>query len=141
VAAQLRLAIAPEAVPLLVQDDIGATGAAMEARIYAENPDKRFLPSPGQISGLDMPELPGVRYDAGYVAGNEVTVHYDPLVMKVIASGNSRDEARARLVAALRAMRIDGLTTNVAFLISLLERVDVVTCDFDTGTIERPVAA
>lgn len=141
VAAQLRLAMAPETPLMLTQDDIRSTGAAMEARVYAENPDKRFLPSPGRIEGLHLPEMPGVRYEAGYVAGNEVTVHYDPLMLKIIAKGSDREEARTRLIAALGAMTIAGLTTNVNFLVSLLERADVVACDFDTGTIERPAAA
>ena len=138
VAAQLRLAMAPDAAPLLVQADIRAAGAAMEARVYAENPDKRFLPSPGSIRGLHLSELAGIRYDAGYVAGNEVTVHYDPLVLKVIAQGRDREEARSRLIAALAEMELDGITTNRAFLVTLLERQDVAACDFDTGTIERP---
>lgn len=137
VAAQLQLALSPDAPPILDQRDIGCSGASIEARIYAENPEKNFMPSPGTLDRLSLPDMPGVRYDAGYRSGNEVSVHYDPMILKVIAHGGTRDEARHRLIAALTSMETGGLVTNRAYLTDLLKRDDVVRAEYDTGTIER----
>jgi len=114
VQAQLRVA-AGEPLPWR-QADIVARGAAIECRIYAENADRGFLPSPGRITALHLPEGPDVRVDCGVAAGVEVSVHYDPLLAKLITGGASREQAIERMAAALAAFRIEGVTTVIPFL-------------------------
>ena len=82
--------------------------------------------------------MPRVRYDTGYINGNEVTIHYDPMIMKVIAQGETREDARKNLIAALRSMKIAGLTTNIPFLIGLLENDSFKNASFDINTIDLP---
>jgi acetyl-CoA carboxylase biotin carboxylase subunit len=114
VAAQLRVA-AGEPLPW-PPEQIRVRGAAVECRIYAEDPARNFLPSPGPITAVQWPEGPGIRIEAGVAAGGEVPVHYDPLVAKIIASGRTRDEAVARMARALEACRIEGVKTTLPFL-------------------------
>jgi acetyl-CoA carboxylase biotin carboxylase subunit len=114
VVAQLRVA-AGEPLPWR-PEEIRVHGAAIECRIYAEDPARNFLPSPGTISALEWPEGPGIRIEAGVAAGGEVPVHYDPLIAKIIASGRTRDEAIARMTRALAACRIEGVKTTLPFL-------------------------
>jgi acetyl-CoA carboxylase biotin carboxylase subunit len=117
--AQLRIA-AGERLGL-TQDDLVPRGHAIECRIYAEDPAQHFLPSPGRIALLREPQGPGLRLDSGVAAGGEVTVHYDPMLAKLSAWGATRDEARRRLIAALRDYAVLGVTTNIAFLVDVLE--------------------
>jgi acetyl-CoA carboxylase biotin carboxylase subunit len=114
VVAQLRVA-AGEALPWR-QDDIVQRGAAIECRVYAEDPAKGFLPSPGTVSGLTLPAGVGVRIESGVVEGTAVTVHYDPLLMKIVTSGATRAEAVARMAVALDACVIEGVRTTLPFL-------------------------
>jgi acetyl-CoA carboxylase biotin carboxylase subunit len=114
VVAQLRVA-AGEALPWR-QDDIVQRGAAIECRVYAEDPARNFMPSPGTITRLELPEGPGIRLEAGVVVGSAVSVHYDPLLLKLIASGPSRDEAIARMTGALDGCVVEGVRTTVSFL-------------------------
>ena len=95
------------------QADVQARGAAIECRIYAEDPDRNFLPSPGTISALELPEGPGLRHECGVEPGSEVTVHYDPLLAKIIGAGRDRDEALDRLVDALARYRVEGVKTTL----------------------------
>jgi geranyl-CoA carboxylase alpha subunit len=114
---QLRVA-AGEPLPLS-QADVQLNGHAIEARLYAENPDAGFLPQTGTLLRWQPPA--GVRVDAGVDTGTEITSHYDPLLAKIIAHGATRDAARQKLVAALRETTALGVTTNKAFLIGCLE--------------------
>jgi geranyl-CoA carboxylase alpha subunit len=114
---QLRVA-AGEPLPL-AQADVRLEGHAIEARLYAENPDAGFLPQTGTL--LAWCEPAGVRVDAGVDSGTEITSHYDPLLAKIIAHGATRDEARQKLIAALRETTALGLLTNKAFLVGCLE--------------------
>jgi acetyl-CoA carboxylase biotin carboxylase subunit len=98
------------------QEDIAARGAAIECRVYAEDPDRGFLPSPGTISALELPSGDGIRVECGVETGSAVSVHYDPLLFKLIAHGRSREEARARMAASLGRCRVEGVKTNLAFL-------------------------
>ena len=98
------------------QEAIAVRGASIETRVYAEDPERGFLPSPGTISGLELPKGEGVRVESGVEAGSSVSVHYDPLLFKLIVRGNSRDEAIARMMASLSRCRVDGVKTNLAFL-------------------------
>jgi acetyl-CoA/propionyl-CoA carboxylase biotin carboxyl carrier protein len=112
-------------------------GHAIEARVYAEDPARGFLPDAGRLLLYREPRLPGVRVDAGIVEGGEVPIEYDPLVSKVIASGETRAVAIARLVAALRTYPILGIRTNIPFLIRILEHPLFQTGGVDTGFLDR----
>ena len=122
VTAQLRVA-AGEGLPW-TQDAIVQRGAAIEVRVYAEDPAKQFLPSPGTIARLDVRVGDGIRVESGVVTGSVVTPHYDPLLMKVIAAAPSRDAAIERLTGALEALVIDGVKTTVPFLQRVLAHPD-----------------
>src|SRR5262249_31079104 len=94
------------------QEDVRRLGAAMEFRIYAEDPVK-FLPSPGTISTWVEPEGQGVRLDAGYEEGSVVTPNYDPMLAKLIISGLDRAEVLAKAKAALESFKVEGIKTNI----------------------------
>jgi acetyl-CoA carboxylase biotin carboxylase subunit len=111
VQAQLRIA-AGERLDS-TQAAIALRGAAIECRIYAEDPERGFLPSPGTITALELPAGPGIRHECGVEVGSVVSVHYDPLLAKIIAAGADRAEAIERLAAALDAYRVDGVRTTV----------------------------
>ncbi len=99
----------------LRQEDVRIEGHAIEARIYAENPDKKFLPSPGTITRWQEPEGPGVRVDTGVEAGSEVSVHYDPMLAKLVVWGRDREQALDRLARAADDFQVEGLHTSLAF--------------------------
>jgi acetyl-CoA carboxylase biotin carboxylase subunit len=107
------------------QDEIVQRGAAMEVRVYAEDPDRNFLPSPGTIERLELPEGEGIRIESGVETGTAVSVHYDPLLVKLIARGGSRDEVLTRLRAALEATTVEGVHTTMPFLKRVLDHPDV----------------
>ena len=136
---QLRVAFG-EPLPLR-QDEIGARGHAIEARIYAENPDKGFLPATGTIREWREPGGEGIRVDTGFRAGDAVTPYYDALLAKLIAWGADRTEALERLVGALGRFEIVGVTTNLDFLKALLIHPMVARGEIDTGFIEREISA
>ena len=114
---QLRVA-AGEPLPLS-QSDVQLNGHAIEARLYAENPDAGFLPQTGTLLRWASPA--GVRVDAGVETGSEITSYYDPLLAKIVAHGATRDAARQKLIAALRETTALGVATNKAFLVGCLE--------------------
>jgi acetyl/propionyl-CoA carboxylase alpha subunit len=112
------------------QDAIRQRGAAIEVRVYAEDPAKGFLPSPGTITRLTLPAGAGVRLESGVVQGSVVSVHYDALLFKLIASGADRAQAVDRLAAALDACDVEGVKTTLP----LLRRI-VAHPDFRGGTV------
>ena len=122
VVAQLRVA-AGESLPW-TQDAIAQRGAAIECRINAEDPAKNFLPSPGTISRLELPAGEGIRVESGVVTGSAVTVHYDPLLLKLVAGGASRLEAIARMSEALDRCVIEGVKTTIPFLRRVMAHAD-----------------
>ncbi len=130
VRAQLRIATGERL--WLRQKDIVARGHAIECRICAEDPAQQFLPSPGTIVHLREPHGPGVRVDSGIAAGFQVPLHYDPLLAKVCAWGETRDAARRRMIAALEDYVVLGCTTGIPFLLDVLEHPAFV--DGDTHT-------
>jgi len=132
---QLRVA-AGEALPLS-QDRITCSGHAMEARIYAEDPDKGFLPGSGDITTLRFPEQSWARIDTGVEAGDRVSVHYDPMIAKLVVAGENRTVALARLKQALAESHVGGLTTNLGFLLQLAERPEIADASIDTGLLDR----
>ncbi|SDE20165.1 acetyl/propionyl/methylcrotonyl-CoA carboxylase subunit alpha [Belnapia rosea] len=116
----LQIEVAAGARLPLAQDEVALRGHAIEARLYAEDPRQGFLPQTGPVLVFDPPAGPGLRVDAGILAGQEVTAFYDPMLAKVIAHGRDREEARRRLVRALEELALLGPTTNRDFLLGIL---------------------
>ena len=132
VALQLRVA-AGEPLPELPS---APSAHAIEARVYAEDPDAGFLPQAGRLLAWIEPSGPGVRVDSGVTAGQTVDIHYDPLLAKIVAKGRDREEARGRLVAALGETVALGVATNLSWLKRLLEAAPVVRGELHTGLVE-----
>jgi acetyl/propionyl-CoA carboxylase alpha subunit len=135
---QIRIA-AGEAIPF-EQADVKLSGHAIEARIYAEDPDTGFVPSPGPILAWHAPEGPGIRLDAGFEAGQTVTPHYDAMLAKLIVTGRDRDEALARLARALEAFWVAGIKTGLPFLRRLAANPGFAAGAYDTGFLEAEMA-
>jgi acetyl/propionyl-CoA carboxylase alpha subunit len=123
------------------QADVSQRGHAIEARIYAEAPGQNDLPQAGPLLLYREPVAPGIRIDSGVSEGDEVTVHYDPLLAKLIASAETRDAARRRAIAALRNFPVLGISTNVPLLIELLEHPRFIAGDLDTGFLDAERSA
>ena len=119
------------------QAELAQRGHAIEVRVYAEDPASDHLPQAGPLLLYREPVAPGVRIDAGVVEGSAITVHYDPMIAKLIATAETRDAARRRALAALRNYPILGIRTNIPFLIALLEHPRFVTGDLDTHFLEH----
>src|SRR5262252_8505986 len=119
------------------QDEVPLDGHAVEARIYAEDPQRSFLPSTGRILALVVPSGEGIRVDAGVAAGDEVTPYYDPMIAKVIAHGATREQALDRLAGALDCTVVVGVRSNTGFLATLLRAEDVRAGRHDTSFIEH----
>jgi 3-methylcrotonyl-CoA carboxylase alpha subunit len=137
---QLRVAFG-EALPLK-QDEIKLNGHAVEARVYAENPTKNFMPSVGKISTWRLPaETGGLRIDAGYREGDSVSPYYDAMLAKMIAWAPTRDVAIDRLNRGLEDSDVRGIVTNIPFLSALITHPKVRANAIDTGFIERELAA
>jgi 3-methylcrotonyl-CoA carboxylase alpha subunit len=137
---QLRVAFG-EKLPL-TQDQIRLNGHAIEARVYAENPDKNFMPSVGKIRTWRTPEQgAGLRIDAGYRAGDTVSPYYDAMLAKVIAWAPDRETAIERLNHALQETDVRGVVTNLPFLSALVIHAAVRANKIDTGFIERELKA
>ncbi|WP_103729067.1 acetyl/propionyl/methylcrotonyl-CoA carboxylase subunit alpha [Novosphingobium sp. HII-3] len=132
---QLRVA-SGEPLPLS-QDDLTIDGWAMEARLYAEDPAKGFLPSIGRLELLQFGESEGGRIDTGVYEGAEVSPFYDPMIAKVIAWGEDRDEARERLGEMLEGTAVWPVRTNASFLVKALQHADFAGGKVDTGLIGR----
>ncbi|MCO4772824.1 MAG: biotin/lipoyl-binding protein, partial [Deltaproteobacteria bacterium] len=133
VALQLRVAAG---LPLeMEQDDVELVGHAIEARLYAEDPDRDFLPQTGTVHRFDLPT--GVRFDHAIVRGGVVSPHYDPMLGKLIAYGRDREEARGRLAAALDSLVLHGVVTNRAWLGRLLRDERVVAGDVTTRFLDE----
>ena len=133
---QLRVA-AGEPLPR-AQDELAINGHALEARIYAEDPAKNFLPSTGRISHLGAPaESRHVRIDTGVRAGDAITPFYDPMIAKLIVWDADRESALARMRSALEQFQVVGVTTNTEFLARLVACEAFASADLDTGLIER----
>jgi 3-methylcrotonyl-CoA carboxylase alpha subunit len=133
---QLRVT-AGEPLPLM-QEQLSIRGHAVEARIYAEDPDKGFLPSTGRLLHLaPPPESLHVRVDTGVEQGDEISPHYDPMIAKLIVWDETRERACARLLQALAQYRVVGVANNVGFLSRLVACPAFAQADLDTGLIER----
>jgi len=136
---QLRVA-ADEPLPL-AQEDIPLEGHAMEVRLYAEDAAKGFMPQTGKLVHFDVPDYLGARIDTGVRGGDEISIHYDPMIAKVIVSGQTRDEALSTLSSTLRETNIAGLKTNLTFLANVLDTDAFQNAQFDTGFIDAHLDA
>src|SRR5688572_14494722 len=134
---QEQIRIAAGAALEFRQQDVSMKGAAIECRIYAEDPENNFFPSPGTIRVLNTPAGPGIRDDSGVYEGWTVPIDYDPLISKLVAWGPSRREAIQRMQRALTEYRVEGIQTNLAFFQQILNDPDFRKGDFDTGFIDR----
>ncbi|MFW5966209.1 MAG: acetyl-CoA carboxylase biotin carboxylase subunit, partial [Persicimonas sp.] len=114
------------------QEDLTRSGAAIECRVYAEDPENNFMPAPGPITYMDGPDGPGVREDAGVYSGGEVPVHYDPMISKLCVWAEDRQAAIERMRRALAEYTISGIITNIAFHEEVLEHPDFVDGTYDT---------
>ncbi len=119
------------------QEDVGARGHALECRLYAEDPDRDDLPSPGRILHYAAPEGPGVRFDSGIEEGSEVTVHYDPLLARLVTWGRDRSESVARMRAALGETVVLGVVTNLARLQAIVAHPAFLAGALHTGFIDE----
>ncbi len=137
--AQLRVA-SGEPMPF-TQHDLAQRGHAIECRVYAEDPAQGFIPQAGTIRLYREPQGPGIRVDSGVRAGSEVSVHYDPMLAKLIVHAMTREEARRRAIAALRDFAILGIRTNIPFLLQIFEHPQFVSASIDTGFLDREGAA
>jgi acetyl-CoA carboxylase biotin carboxylase subunit len=134
VALQIRIA---QGEPLpFGQKDLCQRGHAIECRVYAEDPERGFLPSPGKVAALRLPDGPGVRNDCGIYPGYEVPIHYDPLLAKLVVHGRSRKEALGRLRRAVAEYRILGIANNLPFFEELLRHPAFLSGDYDTSFVE-----
>jgi acetyl/propionyl-CoA carboxylase alpha subunit len=112
------------------QEQIVQRGAAIECRVYAEDPARGFLPSPGTITRLATPQGEGIRVESGVKEGSVVSVHYDPLLFKLVARGDSREQAIDRMAGALGATVVEGVKTTIPFVLTVMAHPD-----FRSGTV------
>ena len=135
-----QLAIAQGAKIDMRQEGIRPRGHAIECRVYAEDPFRRFAPSPGLIRDLTLPQGPGVRNDNGVYAGYTVPIHYDPMLSKLITHGVDRQDAIVRMKRALSEYRVEGIETTIPFYAAIMDNEDFRNANFDTGFIDRFLA-
>jgi acetyl-CoA carboxylase biotin carboxylase subunit len=134
VKAQIRIALGEE-LPFR-QEDLVQRGHAIECRVYAEDPDAGFMPSPGRIVALRTPDGPGVRDDSGVYEGWEVPVHYDPLISKLIVWAGTREDAIRRMRRAVSEYKVLGIQTTLPFFQRVLRHPAFVAGDIDTSFVE-----
>jgi len=137
--AQLRVA-SGEPLPF-TQGGLSQRGHAIECRVYAEDPAQGFIPQAGTILLYQEPQGPGIRVDGWIEQGSVVSVHYDPLLAKLIVWGETREAARRRAIAALRNYAILGIRTNIPFMLQVLAHSDFVNASIDTGFLDREASA
>ena len=139
---QEQLKLAAHQADRVAQSEIKRRGAAIECRIYAENPAKNFMPSPGRLDVFTLPEgMPDVRIDTGVRQGDAITPYYDPMIGKMIVWGTNRQAALDRILAALEASRIAGVRNNLEFLKAVIRHPEFRAGRIDTGLIDREKAA
>lgn len=132
-----QLDVAAGAPLPFTQHDVSQRGHAIECRIYAEDPARGFLPQAGPLLLYREPTGPGIRVDSGVVEGRDIPVHYDPMIAKLVVSGETREAARLRALAALRRYPVLGVRTNIPFVMALLEHPAFIAGDIDTGFLDR----
>ncbi len=131
---QIRVAQG-ERLPI-TQEDVRQTGHAIECRVYAEDPERGFLPSPGRIVALRVPGGPGVRDDSGVYEGYDVPIHYDPMISKLVAWGRTREDAIGRMRRAVSEYKVLGIQTTLPFFERVMRHPDFLAGDFDTSFVD-----
>ena len=121
------------------QKDVEFRGHSIECRINAENPDKNFMPSPGTITGLYLPGGNGVRIDTAIYDGYTIPPTYDSMIAKIITHGDNRNEAISKMRRALEEVVIEGVDTNVDFLLKIIRNNNFIRGTFDTSFIEKEI--
>lgn len=121
----------------LSQDEVRFEGAAVEVRLYAEDPSAGFLPQSGPVVDWDLPEAEGLRVDSGVEAGCEVSIYYDPMLAKIITYADDRAVALQRMRSALRSLSAQGVVTNREFLLQVLDHPEFIAGNFDTHFIDQ----
>ena len=125
-------------IKFLNQEKISSYGHAIECRVYAEDPEKNFLPSPGKISKMILPDPPnGIRLDWGFEKNEEISFYYDPMIGKIISHDLVREDAIDKLITYLKKIQIKGIKTNIPFLISLLQDQNFQEGNHNTKYIEN----
>jgi len=119
------------------QEDIKFEGHSMEARINSENPDKNFMPCPGTITGLHLPGGNGIRVDTAIYNGYSIPPIYDSMIAKIIVHGKTREESIAKLKSAVAELVVEGVTTNVDFILKILENENFKNNNYDTSFIKK----
>jgi acetyl-CoA carboxylase biotin carboxylase subunit len=119
------------------QEDVRQTGHAIECRVYAEDPDRNFMPCPGLVTSLRTPGGPGVRDDSGVFEGFEIPIYYDPIISKLVVWGTSRSEAVARMRRALNEYVVTGVKTTIPFHIRVMNNRHFLEGNFDTNFIDK----
>jgi len=139
---QIKFALGMD-LDLIEQNNINRTGHAIECRLYAEDPSKNFLPSPGKISKLKIPniDLANIRLDIGVDEGDEISFYYDPMIAKIISKGSNRTESINNMIQYLKEFEIEGINTNKSFLISVLQNKTFEEANFNTKFIENNLAS
>jgi acetyl-CoA carboxylase biotin carboxylase subunit len=132
-----QIAVAAGAPLSFKQEDVRWTGHAIECRVYAEDPENNFMPSPGRITFLRVPQGPGVRDDGGVYAGAEVSIYYDPMISKLAVWARTREEAVDRLRRALDEYAVGGINTTLPFFREIVRDEEFIAGRLDTGFIPR----
>lgn len=133
---KLQIQIADKQEMTIKQEELNQNGHAIECRIYAEDADNNFMPSSGEILYLKEPIGPGIRYDSGIYQGSNISVFYDPILAKLIVWGKDREEARKRMILALKQNVILGVKTSIGFMIRCLEHPEFINGNTFTNFIE-----
>lgn len=135
----MQLQYAGKALKAMQQDEISSNGHAIECRLYAENPEKNFMPSPGKLNVFDVPAVDSeqIRIETGYEQGGEITPFYDPMVAKIIAYGVDRTQAIEIMLRALEGVKVEGIKTNLDFLVACMKHAAFRDGKVSTGFIEE----
>ncbi len=134
---ELQIEVA-EGKPLpLTQNEVKGNGYAIEARLYAEDPSNDFLPATGKVHLWDVPKVDGLRIETAIKSGSQISIHYDPMIAKIIVWDKNRSTAHRKMAYTLKHLKCLGLTTNQDFLLHLFEQSDIQNGDYDTHYIEN----
>ncbi|KAG1049526.1 hypothetical protein G6F43_008152 [Rhizopus delemar] len=122
----------------MTQDQLRLTGHAFEARIYAENPRNHFLPDTGPLFSVRTPQSsPNLRLETGFIEGDEISVHYDPMISKLVVHGENRNDALRRFRRALEKYQVVGLNTNISFIKTVCDHPEFIKGEVETGFIQQ----